>query len=153
MKTYGQGSEVHFVGLGLVAFGGFFLHKVITDPYPLPFLTRLSFILFVSAYTIGVLYLYLATSLNRYEVTDEGLRVKRCFLFRSTFHPWPQITKITLYGPIKTVAIRAHNGLVFFSSTDCFPDLGTFLIAIHQKSSCSYSPNLTKLLQSDTPPA
>jgi hypothetical protein len=93
-----------------------------------------------------VLVLYLTSGLNRYEVSEEGLLVRR--LWGTGLYPWNQVTRMA-WSRTKTLLVFGTNGLIFYSSTDCFPRLAEFIHAIYRHSNCKLSPRLERAMFPD----
>jgi hypothetical protein len=89
--------------------------------------------------------LYLTSVVNRYTVTEDGLRIDR--LSRSTFCSWHEIKRIAWSPAIHTFFVYGPEGMIFYSSTDYFPKLREFLQIVHQRSNCELSKTLGKILQ------
>ena len=99
--------------------------------------------------TICVLVLYLTSGVNRYEPTEEGLRVHR--LLRTTFHPWSEVSRIDLNNSLHYIVIWGRERAIAYTSTDFFPRIIDLIRFVHDRSNCALPPLLTEILAANAP--
>ncbi|WP_395741356.1 hypothetical protein [Prosthecobacter sp.] len=92
-----------------------------------------------------VAWLYWASALNRYEVTDEGLVVSR--LRSSKVIPWTEIEEMAWSRVAHCVFIKAKGKTLVFTSTDFFDSLPDLMDEIWQRSQCKLNANLEGVLK------
>jgi hypothetical protein len=143
MKIFKHNWLAHLIGVGAILIAIGLIYKLACDP-KIPPHARNVFISVATAYILIVLFFYLTSGLNRYEVTEEGLRVYRPF--RSKLYPWAEIATITWNRPLNTFFVCGPNQMIFYSSTNCFPKLLEFIRILHSRSDCKLSPWLSKKL-------
>jgi len=147
MKTYKHSPFVHLVFIAAILLFGLGGIGILFDHhFKGGFSARLTFMAIALLLSLAVLALYLTSGLNRYAVTEEGLRVDR--FLRSTFHPWSEITRVAWSLSLHTFFVYGPDRMIFYSSTDFFPSLAEFLQIIHQRSKCQLSQALEKALTS-----
>ncbi len=133
-SVYKEWPIVHLVGPGLSCF---FLHMAISSVFMTPVngglpLQVILVVVFAGlAVATAVLY---ATGVCRYEPSEEGMTIRR--LFKTTFHPWGDFWKIQEIAPLSVVIFRGRDGIISYSSTNLFPQLGELILLIHERSNC-----------------
>jgi hypothetical protein len=148
MITYKHSAFVHVIFISVILLLLPISWKVFTDPnFHGTFASKVGFSLFSLMFCTIVLALYLTSGMNRYEITESGLRVRR--FLRSTFHPWNEIARISWNKPLHTFFVYGPTRMIFYSSTDCFPNLAQLIKTLHEKSGSSYLQILTKRSQSN----
>jgi len=145
MKTYKHNLLAHLICLAVSSLFFMVVIKVPTDThFKGTASARVAFLTGFALCGVGVVTLYLTSVANRYKVTDEGLHVHG--VFRSSFYAWHEITRLSWNVPLHTLFAYGQNGMIFYSSTDCFPRLVEFLRIIRERSQCQLSLRLEKAL-------
>lgn len=143
--TFKHSPIVHLLGIGGFIFFArlAYLSSVAHFERGGPFF-RVAFVSLCAVLALGVLWLYLTSGVNRYEIAGEGLRVHR--FFGSTLHPWTDVRRIELNNPLHYIVIRGPDRVIAYTSTDCFPRIIGLIRAIHERSDCALPPVVTGIL-------
>jgi hypothetical protein len=146
-STFKHAPLVHLLGIGGSVFFAWLAHRLSVEHFerggPV---FRVVFVAICAAFAVGVLVLYVTSGVNRYEITADGLRVRR--LFRTTFHPWREVSRIDLNNPLHYIVIRGRDRVIAYTSTDYFPRIIDLIRAIHERSDCLLPARLTEILAS-----
>jgi len=139
---------VHLLGLGGSVFFAWLAYRSSVDPFDrgCP-VFKAAFIVLCVFLAVAVLLLYLTSGANRYEITAEGLRVRR--LLHTTLHPWADVRRIDLNNPLHYIVIRSGDRTIAYTSTDFFPRIIDFIRAIHEQSNCTLPPILIEILANE----
>lgn len=132
------------MGVSFLGFASFALLAALAPDAHENLFARLGFTLAFASIALLILFLHFTSGINRYEVTEAGLRIHR--FLRTTFHSWPEITGITWNPAIQTVFVHGRDKIIFYSSANCFYNLKEFLLLIHKQSNCQLSSWLAKVL-------
>ena len=88
----------------------------------------------------GLLWLYIKSGVLWFSIAGDGLTMKRPFWKKLI--PWSEIKAITWEKRLRIIRVHDENNILFFVSTDGFPQLGEFLDQIKTYSQCSIDKDL-----------
>ena len=124
---------IHVLGLGLPVFLLWLASRFATTPSlnggPVVAWLGAGFCL---VFAQAVLALYFLSGVNRYEVLEKGLRVRR--LWGTTFHPWSEVTSVVEHLMLRNVIVRGRDGIIAYTSSDYFPRFNQFLLTLMRES-------------------
>jgi hypothetical protein len=147
MKTYRHAPIALVLGAAFPVFMGWMVYRMSVEPVVHG--GKAGQIAFVAAgimLALFVAWLYWASALNRYDVTDEGLVVSR--LRSSRLIPWTEIEEMAWSRLAHCVFIKGKGRTLVFTSTDFFDTLPELMDEIWRRSKCKLSPNLEGVLKS-----
>lgn len=150
-ETFKPSSFIHLLGPGLCVFFACLAYRSCVDEFVHGgMLLRVVLVGACALFSLGTAWLYVRGGLLIYTITEEGLELRR--LSRREIIPWDHISEIRWNRPLHYFSVRSADGVICFSSTDEFSNVGDLLDRIYQKSHCKIPAHLKLALYGDGDP-
>ena len=140
----------HYSGIAGPVIFGWLAHRMASPGSSLlDTVIRFGLATFLAAVALAIAVHYLYSGINRYDVTPDGLVIRR--LWASRLIPWSHLRRMD-WNRWDLVVLRGPSSVITYTNHVAFPRFEEFLRILHQRSACTLSPNLEWLLYSDAEP-
>ena len=148
-ERFGHSYAVHFIGVGGPLFLARLAYRSSVDHFVVGGIAlRIGLVAACVLLAVAVLVLYLRSGIQRYEVAESGLVIRRPW--SRVVVPWQDIRHIDWNRPLHYVVVRGESSIIAFTSTDGFPRILDLIRVVHERSSCTLPAHLERLLSSNT---